>query len=115
MAVSGEEAAMRQGNAMMEDQVQASAKIFRRHLLLGVLEGTAGAFGGAFYKSAEWVRENTRVIDGEGTCYLPKAEDELDEDTQSLLRFALPGFVSELGAVGQNMHFLWTRSRRSEH
>lgn len=82
----------------------------RPYLMLAVLDGTIGAFGGVTYRAEDALRQSTRLRDASGETYTVLPADEIDADTTNLLAMMKPVLVNMLGALGQNMHFVLFRS-----
>ena len=87
-------------------QIEEFLKVVRPYTMVAVVDGNMGAFGGITYKSEDWIRANTRLLDPQGASYAPKTEDEVDADTKNMLLMIKPVIVNMLGSMGQNMHFL---------
>lgn len=43
-------------------------------------------FGGITYKSEQWIRENTRIVDNKDTTYAPKTLEEIDATKRGNLK-----------------------------
>ena len=91
---------------MTPAQIEEFLTVVRPYTMVAVVDGSVGVFGGVTYKSEDWVRTNTRLIDAKGTSYAPKTEDEVDADTKNMLQMIKPIMVNMLGSMGENMHFL---------
>ena len=99
-------ASLAQTPGMTSTQVEEFLKVIRPYTMVAVVNGRIGAFGGVTYKTEDWVRANTRLVDAKGTGYAPKTEDEVDADTKNMLQMIKPVMVNVLGPMGQNLHFL---------
>ncbi len=99
-------ASLAQNPQMTTSQIEEFLKVIRPYTIVVVVDGTMGAFGGITYKSEDFIRANTRLLDSQGKSYVPKNEAEVDVNTKNMLQMLKPVFVNMLGAMGQNMHFL---------
>lgn len=88
-----------------EAQTEEFLGVLRPYTLFAVVEGKIGPFGGVTYKAEEDVRGGTRLIDQEGTEYVPLGEDEVGADAKNLLSAMKPVLANILGPMGQNVNF----------
>ncbi len=80
--------------------------VMKPYILLAVVDGTIGTFGAVTYKSGEWVRANTRVVDAQGNTYTPLADHAIDGSAHIFLQMMKPAIAHMLGPLGENLHFL---------
>lgn len=99
-------ASFAQAPGMSKAQADDFLRTLRPYTMLVVVDGTMGSFGGVTYKSEDFVRANTRLLDAQGRSYAPRTSEEIDADTRNILMMMKPVFVNMLGPTGQNMHFL---------
>ena len=99
-------ASLAQTPGMTSTQVDEFLKMIRPYTMVALVDATVCAFGGVTYKSEDWVRANTRLVDQQGKSYAPRTEDELDADTKNMLQMIKPVLVNMLGPMGENLHFL---------
>jgi len=99
-------ASFAQTPGMTPTQVEEFLKVIRPYTMLAVADGTMGTFGGVTYRSEDWIRANTRLIDSRAKSYSPRSSDDVDADTKNMLQMIKPILVNMLGPMGQNLHFL---------
>ena len=99
-------ASFAQAPGMSKAQADEFLRTVRPYTMLVVVDGTMGSFGGVTYKSEDYVRANTRLLDAQGRSYAPRTNEEIDADTRNMLMMMKPVFANMLGPTGQNMHFL---------
>lgn len=87
-------------------QTEEFLRVIRPYTMVVVVDGTLGAFGGVTYKSEDYIRANTRLVDAQNKTYAPRTAEEVDADTLNMLQMMKPIFVNMLGPMGQNMHFV---------
>lgn len=86
-------------------QIEELLKVLRPYMIIVVIDGKIGAFGGVTYKPKATIQNSIQVIDSQGTHYRPLSDEKIDADTKNFLSMMKPGFVNMLGPMGQNMHF----------
>lgn len=94
-----------QNRSITESQAEEFIKIISPYMLIVVVEGKIGMFGGVTYKSEADIRSTIQIKDRQGVSYLPLNEDEIDPEAKNLLSAMKPTFANMLGPVGENMHF----------
>ena len=99
---------------MTAAQTEEFLKVVRPYTMMAVVDGTMGAFGGITYKSEEYIRTNTRLVDAQGKLYPPHKADQVDADTKNMLQMIKPMLANMLGPMGQNMHFLLFPAKTEE-
>lgn len=107
-------ASFAQTPGMSATQADEFIRTVRPYTMVVVVDGTMGTFGGVTYRSEDYVRANTRLVDSHGASYAPMTEAEIDADTRNMLMMIKPIFVNMLGPMGQNMHFLLFPSADAE-
>ena len=90
---------------MTEAQIEEILKVLHPYLLISVVDGKVGAFGGVTYKPEATIQNDIQVIDRQGIQYSPLSDDIINVDMQNLLAMLKPVLVNMLGPLGQNMHF----------
>jgi hypothetical protein len=86
-------------------QVEEIVSHFAKYVLLVVVDGKMGSFGGITYKTEPEIRGSIEIKDKQGVSYAPLSEDKIDADTKNLLSMLKPVLINMLGPMGQNMHF----------
>jgi len=81
-------------------------KVTRPYVMIVVVDGNFGAFGGVTYKSEEYIRANVRLVDAQGKSYAPLTADEASADVKNMLQIFKPILVNMLGPMGQNCQFV---------
>ncbi len=89
-----------------EAQIEAVLKAVRPYMIVAVVDGAVGAFGGVTYQSEDQIRASTRLVDSQGTSYVPRTTDEINADIRNMLVMMKPVLANMLGPLGQNLHFL---------
>ena len=90
---------------MTASQKEAFLKVLRPYILILVVDGKMGSFGGITYNPKATIQNSIQVIDRQGNHYRPLGEDIIDADAKNFLSMMKPIFVNMLGPLGQNMHF----------
>lgn len=98
-------ASFSQNPVITEAQIEKFMKVLRPYMIIVVVEGKMGAFGGITYKSEADIRSNIFIRDSHGTVYPPISENKIDVDARMFLSMQKPVLGSILGPLGQNMHF----------
>lgn len=100
------QASLEQNPNITKEQTDQILKTIRPYIMITVVDGQVGAFGGVTYKSAETVRNSVKLKDTQGRSYAPLNESEIDADTKNMLQMLKPVMVNMLGQMGENMHFI---------
>lgn len=100
--------------SISQSQINMITETLRPYLILIVVEGNVGNFGGVTYKAESTIRDHLKVVDKFGDTYNPLTIDQVDLDTQNLLGMMKPVLVNMLGPMGQNMHFFLFNSNSSK-
>lgn len=87
-------------------QAEEFIKVLRPYMVIVVVDGKIGAFGGITYISETTIRDNIELIDSHGARYRPLSQQRIDADTENFLSIMKPVFANMLGPMGQNMHFI---------
>jgi len=90
---------------MTPAQVQEVVEVLDPYVVVAVVSGTVGPFGGAQYQSEQDIRTGLRVKIQDGATYDPLVEDQISADAQNLLAAMKPALANLLGPMGENMHF----------
>ncbi len=106
-------AALSNDPSISQSQIDMITETLRPYLILIVVEGNIGNFGGVTYKTESAIRDRINVVDKYGGTYDPLTKDQIDLDTQNLLGMMQPVLVNMLGPMGQNMHFFLFPSRNN--
>jgi hypothetical protein len=89
-----------------ESMIEKMVKPLRPYIMISVVDGKVGPYGGATYATEEQIRANIQVINRQGIRYLPLNKDEIDVNTKNFLSMMKPIMARLLGALGQNMYFV---------
>lgn len=84
------------------------------YIVVAVVDGTVGPFGGGNFKSEKEVQAEIRIVDGAGNGYGPLATDEVSTDVQNLIGAMKPVIANMIGQMGQNMNFFLFSSRGAD-
>lgn len=95
-----------QDGSMGDAQIAEFLAVVRPYLMLGIVAGRMGAFGGVTYSSEEAMRSDLALVDGNGVRHLPLPTDAIDANTRNLLAMMKPILANMLGEMGQNLHFV---------
>jgi len=90
---------------MTATQIEDFVKVFRPYTVVAAVDGTMGTYGSVNYKSEAEIRSNIKLVDAQGSAYLPLSEEEINADTKSFLAAMKPMLANALGPIGQNMYF----------
>lgn len=99
-------ASFAQSPDMSKTQIDEFLKAIRPYTMVAIVDGEMGSFGGVTYKTEDFVRANTKLVDANGKTYAPKTENDVSPDTKNILQSFKPVLANMLGPMGQNMHFL---------
>lgn len=97
--------------SITKSQIDMITQTLKPYILLIVVEGTVGNFGGVTYESEATIRDHIEVVDVNGKTFVPINQTKIDVDTKNLLSMMKPVLANMLGPMGQNMHFLLFPSR----
>ncbi|AOW21721.1 hypothetical protein [Urechidicola croceus] len=100
------EAVFSEDDSISEEEVQETLDVFKKHTIVGVVDGKIGTFGSVKYKSFEEVKNLTSIEDIYGDIYKPLDKEKIDEDTFLILQMMKPMLANMLGSLGENFHFL---------
>jgi hypothetical protein len=78
--------------------------VLHPYMLIMVVDGNIGTFGGVTYKSETTIRDSIQIIDSQGARYQPLGDEKIDADIKNITTMMKPVFVNMLGPMGQNMH-----------
>ena len=95
------------------EQQTAVIRVVDDYLVLSVLEGNFGPFGGIVATPKEQLVAKTHVL-ANGHKLTPLAEAELSNDARNLFQVMKPMFANMLGQMGQGMEFLVFRAKNAE-
>lgn len=87
-------------------QTEEFLKTVRPYVIMAVVDGKIGSFGGVTYKSEEVIRSTIQVMDSQGAVYRPLTNDKIDPDTRNILAAMKPLLGNTIGKLGENMHFV---------
>jgi len=104
-------AALSSDPSISQSQIDMITETLRPYLILIVVEGNLGNFGGVTYKTETAIRDRIQVVDNSGRTYGPLTQSQIDVDTKNLLGMMQPVLVNMLGPMGQNMHFFLFQSQ----
>ena len=99
------QASFTQNPAITSAQVESFLQVLRPYMLIAVVDGTIGPFGGMQYRPKADIQASIQIRDGQGIRYPPLGEDKVDINTQSFLSMMKPALTNTLGPMGENMHF----------
>ena len=102
------------GQRLPADQVEEVLKVVRRYMLIAVVDGRIGPFGGMSFSPEQSVRANVTLKDAAGVNYAPLGESSIDPDMKNLIQAMKPVVANMLGAIGQNMHFVLFPSKSAD-
>ena len=86
---------------------------FDKYTMVAVIDGDIKDDGTVTYNTEETTFKNLVVIGKDKVEYSPLYNDEIDEDTKSLINIMKPMLGNMLGALGQNMHFFLFQKREN--
>lgn len=79
--------------------------MIKPYTMVVVVDGDIGMFGNIDYVEKDEIIKSLKLTDAKGEDYKPIPEDELNQDTKSLLSIMKPILSNMLGGLGENMHF----------
>ncbi len=94
-------------DTLTEEQQNAFLETVRPYLVLAVVEGTIGPFGGTEFADKDSLRQQVRVIDRNAISYSPLPDEKLSGDVKNLAALLQSLFGNMLGAMGQGMHIFF--------
>jgi len=81
--------------------------VLRPYVVVGVLDGTLGAFGGANFVDRSELYKQVALIDGDGKRHKPYPADELSSDVRNFSAMMRPMLANIVGPMGENMEFMF--------
>jgi hypothetical protein len=87
------------------DRTEEFLKVLRRYMIIVVIDGEVGVFGGITYKPRTTIENNIQVIDRQGTYYRPFSDEKIDASIKNFLLLMKPLLANMLGPLGENSHF----------
>ncbi|MFA5785319.1 MAG: hypothetical protein WC962_10615, partial [Phycisphaerae bacterium] len=108
------QASLAQDPTVTPEQKEQLLSTLRPYVMLAVVDGQMGPFGGVNYKSEPDIRRSIKITDAQGNTYLPLADSEINADTINLIQGMKPVIVNMLGPLGQNMHFYLFPSKNKD-
>ncbi len=100
------ETVFREDGSISEEEIIETIEIFKKHTIVGIVDGKIGVLGTVKYNTFEEIKQNTTIIDNLDNTYKPLNDNKIDEDTSMILEMMKPMLSSMLGNLGQNFHFL---------
>jgi len=73
------------------------------YVMIAVLEGKIGLFGGVTYKSRSIIETGLNIEDEIGMQYKALAEENISADARNLISIFQPVFSNMMGELGENM------------
>ena len=92
-----------QGGNVTVAQVEEVIKVLRPYIVIVVVDGKVGSFGGITYTPEPTIRATLQIRDSEGVRYHPLDEDTISPDSKNFLLMIKPLFANLVGQLGQNM------------
>jgi len=103
-----------QDDSMTDEDVEEFLTVLRPYVLLAVVDGTLGPFGGATFVAPETVRESVVLVDAAGQRSKPLGNEEVSPDARNLAAMMTPVITSMAGPIGENMTFLFFHAKDSD-
>lgn len=94
-------------------QAEEFLRTVRPYVIIAVVDGKIGTFGGVTYKSEEAIRGMVQLVDTHGGIHRPLPGEKVDPDTKNLLAMMKPVFSNMIGKMGENVQFLVFPSKDS--
>jgi hypothetical protein len=96
-----------------ENEAQAMIDIIRNYMLIAVVKGEMGIFGGVTYESQKDLAESLVITSVDGDIRKPLKENQISPDLTNLLSMLKPVFSNMMGNFGENFHFFVFDSKNS--
>lgn len=96
-----------ESNDIAPEQQEIFLKTVRPYLVVAVVDGTLGPFGGIEFTGADALRGMVRVIDRNSTPYAPLPDEKLSGDVKNLASFLKSMFGNMLGAMGEGIEIFF--------
>lgn len=94
-----------QNPTMTSAGIEEFVKVLRPYILIVVVDGKMGSFGGITYRSEADIQRTLQIKDRKGTYYRPLSQDKIDADLRNFLAMMKPVLANMLGPLGKNMNF----------
>jgi len=95
-------ASLAQQKQLSAEQTENFLKVMRPYIVVVVVKGRIGLTSS--FESEEFVRTNTKVIDGQGNACSPLSDADVEATAKAVLGMFKPMLSNTMGALGQNMH-----------
>jgi hypothetical protein len=90
---------------MTPETTENFMKTLQPYMLLAVVKGKFGAFGGVTYQTENEIRSHLLLLDAQGNQYAPIDGTDISPDLQNFLSIMKPIMGNMLGAMGKNFDF----------
>ena len=84
----------------------------RPYIVVVVVKGKIGLT--STFESEEYVRTNTKVVDGQGNAAAPLNDADVDATARTVLGMFKPMLSNTMGAMGANMHVIVFSTKTSD-
>jgi hypothetical protein len=99
------EVAMAQDPTVTPEAAQQLRDAVKPYVLVAVVDGKIGPFGGATYQPEPQVRASLSIKDNAGNSYTPLPDNQISGDVRNLLAVIRPMLANMIGPMGENMNF----------
>jgi len=89
--------------SMKQSDIDEFKDVLGEYVMLAVLEGNIGMFGGITYKSRELIKDGLSIRDRLGMQYTALSEEDISPDARNLIAIFQPVFANMMGEMGENM------------
>ncbi len=97
-------ASLSQQKQLSAEQVDGFLKVMKPYIVVVVAKGKIGLT--STFKSEEFLRANTKLIDSQGHSCAPLSDSDVDGSAKMALSMIKPMFANTMGMLGRNMHIL---------
>ncbi len=91
--------------AVLQEEAGEALFVLGAYVVMGVVDGKIGPFGGVTFQDEVSVRNRLRLVDGAGNTHTPLPQDQVNADARSLLSMMRPVLGNVAGPMGENFHF----------
>jgi len=107
------QAAFKANPVITPEQQTEFIRVVDDYLVLCVLEGTIGPFGGISGTAKEQLLAKTSAV-VDGHTLKPLADEELSNDARNFFQMMKPMFANMMGQIGQGMEFVVFKGKNEE-
>lgn len=103
-----------QDAAVSEEMRAEFMSVVEPYVMVGVVDGTIGPFGGPTFTEGSELRKTVKLIDSKGKHYDPLEADAISSDAANFTAMMKPMLANMIGPMGANMEFFYFPARTGQ-